>query len=80
MGRTLRDGDPCYGKSCCLPGQEMEEKSLLNSPALDPKSWPRTLVLHAAHFQRVHMALSCLVVIHTYMANHTPAQDAAQLI
>lgn len=57
------------GNSCCLPEQEMEEKSLLDAPALAPKSWPRTLVLHVAHFQREllqHAALSCLVVIHTH--------------
>lgn len=54
-----------------------------DSPALAPKSWPKTLVLDVAHFQREllqHVVLSCLVVIHTYMATHTPAWDAAQLI
>lgn len=76
-------GTLAMGNSCCLPRQETEEKSLLNSPALAPKSWPRTLILHVAHFQREllqYMVLSCLLVIHAYMATHTPARDAAQLI
>lgn len=76
MGRTLRDGDPCYGQQLLPPGQEME-KSLLNSPALAPKSWPRTVILHVAHFQREllqHTVFSCLLVTHAYVATHTPAQ------